>query len=117
MQSRPQRKSQGIEEFAGAPFPRSGIVIAIQEGTLLGHRQMRAATGCRTELDGGEGDGQLPGVHEHVVAVENALLGNDVVIDRIEDGLGPIGPLAPQQLCTTAPVADCWVEALDMRTP
>src|SRR5689334_21207024 len=70
---------------AGAALAPAPVLEAVEEGGLLGEDEPRAAC-FRLELDSGERNREEPLVMEDVVAVDQALVRNDVAILGEEGG-------------------------------
>src|SRR5271166_314224 len=93
-------------EHLGRAFPaqlrRLRPVEAVEVGALLGPRQRRAA-GCRGELYGGDGDGDARSVGVHLIAVDDPLAWDDVVVagvvavaDALVAEAGALAPAGPE---------------------
>ena len=73
--SAPQRLAQPVQQHARAPLARAGVVVAVEEGALLGDAQRRPPRSGRLELKGGERDRDLPVVEVHLVGVDERSFG------------------------------------------
>src|SRR5579872_2859190 len=76
---------EAVEHLAGASpaqMRRLGSIDTIEVGTLLGPRQ-RGSTVHWDKFDGGDGDGAAHAIGVHLVAVDDSLLRDDVVVGGV----------------------------------
>src|SRR4051812_20543502 len=100
-----QTARQLFQQISRAGFTLRAVFPPVEVGALLGHLQA-CTLALRVKLDGRERYRQLPLADVHVVSIDDALVWNDVEIERVESvGRAALGA-APQHLAT----ADAEVE-------
>src|SRR3546814_3954273 len=77
-----QLSRQRLQQLAHACLALAGVVVAVEEGVLLGEDEARAAAG-RLELHGRLRDGDAVAADGHGVGDDDALAGHDVLMERV----------------------------------
>src|SRR5688572_8965438 len=89
-----------LQQDARAALAAAGIVVAVEEHRLLGEGEARAGAGGR-QHDGRQRGRDMRVVQAHVVAIDDAPVRHDVVIDRVESRYDAAA-LAPAQTLRAA---------------
>src|SRR5262249_27831268 len=100
MRSIYQRCAKRIEEMTGAALTGSGVVIAVEERTLLKDLE-RGLSAVGLQLHGRERHRNLLVVEVHHVRVDQAFVGNHVVIEGVESGNHAAFPTSLHALAAT----------------
>src|SRR6185436_6052768 len=107
-----QRRREILQQRARAALPAAAILVAVEEGVLLGDHELGAATG-EHELDAGQRHRDLLALPVHVVGVDQPLLGHHVEVQRFEAGFGAVHELADQPVAA----ADAYVHFPHLLAP